>query len=154
MRGWGWGKRTVRQNSLSPPITPYVFVLHFDFKNAPGQGCGEALGSAVDNPVRRALSGVQFSLSFGAGIFGREEKGSTHSQLSRQGQRAGSSKFALSLLVHFFYPHTPAQSTDNGGYVGVARRLCSRTSGSPASCSSRLGARNHNNSNSYHNDAG
>lgn len=48
-----------------------------------------------------------------------------HSQPSRQGQRAGSSKFALSLPIHF-YPHTLAQSTDNGGYGGLAPRSAAR----------------------------
>lgn len=34
----------VRQNSLSPPITPYVFVLHFDFKNASARAAEKSPG--------------------------------------------------------------------------------------------------------------
>lgn len=99
MRGWGWGKRTVRQNSLSPPITPYVFVLPFDFKNASGQGCGEALGSAADNPVRPTLSGVQFSLSYGAGIFGSGKRGVR--TLSLRGKAKGRDPASLHLVSGF-----------------------------------------------------
>lgn len=99
MRGWGWGKRKVRQNSLSPPITPYVFVLPFDFKNASGQGCGEALGSAADNPVRPTLSGVQFSLSYGAGIFGSGKRGVR--TLSLRGKAKGRDPASLHLVSGF-----------------------------------------------------
>lgn len=103
---------------LPPPLTPYVFVLHFDFKNASGQGCGEA-PQCVDTPGRRERSGVQFSFSFGAGIFDREERGVRALRL--RGKAKGQDRASLLLGSRFTSSTSSplAQSTDRCGHRGL-----------------------------------
>lgn len=103
------------------------------------------------HPCVPARSGVQFSLSFRAGIFDREERGEHALGLRGHAKGRDPERSHWSLQV-LFCPFTPAPNTDHGGRPGLAGQLCSQNPGPPASCSSRLGARNHN-SNSY-NDAG
>lgn len=154
MGGNGWLGRIPLP--LPPhPITPSVFVLRFDFKNASGQGCGEAPGRVADSPVHREWSRVQFSF-FRAGVFGWE-KGEC--ALSGFGARPKAGSASLHLVSRFTSPPPSSVKGDRGGHGRPAGRLCSPTPHPtcPSSCLLQLsppGARNHNNSNSYHhNDA-
>lgn len=162
MRGWGWGKRTVRQNSLPLPPTPSPLLSLFfvlTLKMLLARAAEKRPGAWPTPQCTRSGAGCSFR-SFGQSfLVGRKGE----CALSGFGARpkAGSGKFAPSLQVHFSHPLIPVQSADRGGRGRLAGRLCSPTPhppthpSSPASCSSRLRARNHNNSNSYHhNDAG
>lgn len=156
--GWGWGKRTVRQNSISPPPPPSPLLsLFFIWTLKMLQArAAEKHPSAPTSPGAESRAGVQLPSSFGAGRVGREDRGVR--ALRPRGQAPGWDR-ASSSSVSGFTSSALSPPLQAGAAAAAAGRrslrLCSPTPGPPASCRSRLGARNHNNSHSYHHhDAG